>query len=115
MLPYALHHFGKSDSKSLFFSITLYSQGTVWSNEKRGMYIKTNSVGIERRSNRLNRGTKMAPQGRPLNRPISPDQQYSPSPRDHYFLKPPGQLTICVPKSIYVGAYTHFHVLLKFQ
>ena len=42
----------------------------VWSQGRRGHYIKTNSGGIKRRLLGITRGTKMAPQGRPAKRKL---------------------------------------------
>ena len=42
--------------------------GFVWSQGRRGRYIRTNSTGIRRRRPGVPRGTKMAPQGRPIKR-----------------------------------------------
>jgi len=38
----------------------------VWSQGRRGRYIRTNSTGIQQRRPGVPRGTKMAPQGRPI-------------------------------------------------
>ena len=42
--------------------------GFVWSQGRQGRYIRTNSTGIRRRRPGVPRGTKMAPQGRPIKR-----------------------------------------------
>lgn len=42
--------------------------GTVWSNGRAGKYIKVNSGGLQRRRKGILRGTKLAPQGRPVKR-----------------------------------------------
>ena len=44
------------------------STGIVWSQGRQGRYIRTNSTGIRRRRSGVPRGTKMAPQGRPIKR-----------------------------------------------
>ena len=57
------------NEKLLILTIILIL-GMVWSNGRRGHYIKTNSGGIQRRRKGISRGTRMAPQERPVNRPI---------------------------------------------
>ena len=72
-ISYALHNFGKSDRKCdindrggrVITTCANYKYvhnciGYVWSNGRRGKYIKTNSTGIARRRKGLSRGTKMA-------------------------------------------------------
>lgn len=51
-----------------YISCTYLQQGYVWSNGRRGRYIKTNASGIKRRRQDLPRGSKMASQGRPVKR-----------------------------------------------
>ena len=47
-ISYALHNFGKPDSKLPILMILLYlNLGYVWSNGRRGRYVKTNATGIK--------------------------------------------------------------------
>lgn len=87
-IAYALHHFGKADSKHynrVEYKLCLkfiFNVGNVWNHSgRRGKYIKTNSGGIQRRRKNLSRGTKLAPQGRPTKRNLQDPQTMPPKPK----------------------------------
>ena len=112
-IAYALHTFGRPDSKSLIGRTTYISTtfkyafhiliGIVRSQGRKGRYIKTNAGGIKRRHAGISKGSKMAPQGRPTKRKIGAQELPLPAGPKNLIASPTSLIIVDVSTLTFIG------------